>query len=73
MLFKNLKPKHMKKEKARQLLQDYIDKQIKDFGTFKLPIVDVVVIKEVELDITNCYTWRYLVAIAYSLDPYSLT
>jgi hypothetical protein len=59
----------MEKEKARQLLQDYIDKQIEDFGTFKIPIVDVVVIKEVELDITNCYTWRYLVGVAYRLTP----
>jgi hypothetical protein len=55
----------MKKEKARQLLQDYIDKQIKDFGTFKLPIVDVVVLKEVKIDAINCYTWRYLVSVAY--------
>jgi deoxyribodipyrimidine photolyase-like uncharacterized protein len=59
----------MTKEKARQLLQDYIDKQIENFGTFKLPIVDVVVLKEVELDITNCYTWRYLVGVAYRLTP----
>jgi deoxyribodipyrimidine photolyase-like uncharacterized protein len=59
----------MEKEKARQLLQDYIDKQIENFGTFKLPIVDVVVLKEVELDITNCYTWRYLVGVAYRLTP----
>jgi hypothetical protein len=59
----------MKKEKARQLLQDYIDKQIKDFGTFKIPIVDVVVLEEVEHNAINCYTWRYLVAIAYSLNP----
>jgi hypothetical protein len=55
----------MEKEKARQLLQDYIDKQIEDFGTFKLPIVDVVVLEEVEHNAINCYTWRYLVGVAY--------
>jgi hypothetical protein len=55
----------MEKEKARQLLQDYIDKQIENFGTFKLPIVDVVVLEEVEIDAINCYTWRYLVSVAY--------
>ena len=59
----------MEKEKARQLLQDYIDKQIANFGTFKLPIVDVVVLEEVEHDAINCYTWRYLVSVAYSLTP----
>jgi purine-cytosine permease-like protein len=59
----------MEKEKARQLLQDYIDKQIANFGTFKLPIVDVVVLGEIEHNAINCYTWRYLVSVAYSLNP----
>lgn len=59
----------MDKEKARQLLQDYIDRQVKQYGKFTLPIHDVFISETMGFDeqqTMNCYTWRYLVKVAYS-------
>jgi len=58
----------MDKETARQMLQDYIDRQVKQFGKFTLPVKDVVVLETMGFDMQqtmNCYTWRYLISVAY--------
>lgn len=59
----------MDKETARQMLQDYIDRQVKQFGKFTFPIKDVVVSQTMGFEkqqTINCYTWRYLISLAYS-------
>ena len=58
----------MDKETARQMLQDYIDRQEKQFGKFTLPIKDVVVLETMGFDkqqTMNCYTFLYLIRMAY--------
>ena len=58
----------MDKETARQMLQDYIDRQVKQFGRFTLAVKDVVVSETMGSDMQqtmNCYTWRYLISVGY--------
>ncbi len=57
------------KETARQMLQDYIDRQVNQYGKFTLPIKDVVISETMGFDVQqtmNSYTWRYLIMVAYS-------
>ena len=59
----------MDKETARKIIQDYIDRQVKQFGKFTLPIKDVVVSQTMGFDkqqTMSSYTWRYLISVAYS-------
>ena len=52
----------MDKETARKILQSYIDTLIGLYGSFTLPIEDVVIYTSS----TDTYTWKYLIKIAYS-------
>ena len=57
----------MKAEKAKKLLQKYIDYNIETYGGFCLPKVDEIVHRTTTDDKRNMdsYTFSYLMSIAY--------
>jgi hypothetical protein len=63
----------MTPEKAREILQDYINNKIIKHGNFVLPIDDVIVKSYTAIGSRSFigYTWKYLIQIAYNLKPES--
>jgi len=61
----------MNENTAKYLLQNYVNSQIAKHKVFIIPIDDIVIVQNLNYEgkVTEVWTWRYLLRIAYNLDP----